>query len=118
MVWRRSYSHAFRRDELVVIPQRIPGHRLSDYQLPAGGNSEILSVESNFEGDGCWRDLPWTIRVRPDHRWASSRAALRAAAQEAGGQLRDTDNQLRDAVVNLIARYLVPSSPLYEPDIG
>jgi hypothetical protein len=32
--------------------------------------------------------------------------------------LRDTDNQVRDAVLNLIARYLVPSSPLYEPDIG
>jgi hypothetical protein len=27
----------------------MSGHRLSDYQLPTGSNSEILSVESIFE---------------------------------------------------------------------
>jgi hypothetical protein len=31
--------------------------------------------------------------------------------------LRDTNNQLCDAVLNLIERYRVPSSRLYEPDI-
>jgi hypothetical protein len=49
MVRRRSYSHAFRRDELAADPQDIPGHRLSDYQLPTGSHSEIPSVESKFE---------------------------------------------------------------------
>jgi hypothetical protein len=38
-----------RRDELAANPQHIPGHRLSDYPLPTGSNSEILSVESKFE---------------------------------------------------------------------
>jgi len=37
-------------------PQNIPGHRLSDYQLPTGSNSEILSVESKFE-DGMTADV-------------------------------------------------------------
>ena len=55
-VRRRSYSHAFRRDELTANPQNIPGHRLSDYQLPTGSNSEILSVESKFE-DGMAADV-------------------------------------------------------------
>lgn len=46
-------------------PQHIPGHRLSDYHLPTGSHSEILSAESKFEGeDGCWRD--WGgICIRP-----------------------------------------------------
>src|SRR6516225_2538110 len=54
-VWRRLHGHAFRRDEFAATSQHIPGHRLSDYQLPTGGHSEILSAESKFEGDdGCW----------------------------------------------------------------
>src|ERR1700761_5380388 len=50
-VRRRSQSHAFRRDELVTNPQHIPGHRLSNYHLLTGSHSEILSVESKFEGE-------------------------------------------------------------------
>jgi hypothetical protein len=29
----------------------MSGHRLSDYQLPTGSNSEILRVESKFEDE-------------------------------------------------------------------
>ena len=119
MVWRWSYSRTFRRDELAVNPQHIPGHRLSNYHLSTGSHSEILSVESKFEGEnGCWHDCRGRSAFGRDHGSADIRAALGAAAKEAGSQLRDTNNQVRDAVPNLIARYLVPSSPLYEPDIG
>jgi len=54
MVWRRSHGHAFRRDEFAATFQQISGHRISGYQLAAGGDSEILSAESKFEWeDGC-----------------------------------------------------------------